>query len=632
METAKTEAEVADRQLSRDRLWSKPSLPAVRNTLSTMGTNMRWSPPKFFLGLLAIVFLGESIVMFILPLIFAQDVPVQIEAVTDATLLTILISPAVWIIIVRPLRTIALQLSEMNKRLNTEIAERVRADERLIRERDFSDTVVESLPGIFFLFDESGKFLRWNQNLERVTGYSGAELAEMNPLDFASEKEKELFAAAMAKVFTEGEDLLEANLVTRDGREIPYYFNGKRIESDGKLHMLGAGIDLTERKILEEQLRQSQKMEAVGQLAGGVAHDFNNLLTVITGYSDLILRGVQNNPARRKIEGIKRAGERAANLTRQLLAFSRQQVLQPKVLDLNTVVADMDKMLRRLLTEDINVRTLLAPQLGRVKADPGQIEQVIMNLVVNARDAMPYGGHLTIETANVELDETYADRHIPTQPGSYVMLAVSDNGTGMDTQTLSHVFEPFFTTKGAGKGTGLGLSTVYGIVKQSGGNVCVYSEPGHGTTFKIYLPSVEARPETEGITIESPTLLPGTECILLVEDEEVVRDLAQEVLEGCGYRVLPAAGAKEALSLCESGECNFDLLLTDVIMPQMSGRELTDKLSEIFPDMNVLYMSGYTNDVIVQRGVINEVMNFIQKPFTAYALAKKVREVLDKSI
>ena len=382
----------------------------------------------------------------------------------------------------------------------------------------------------------------------------------------------------------------------------------------------------------EEQLRQSQKMEAVGQLAGGIAHDFNNLLTAINGYSELSLRRLQaEDPLHRNIKEIKKAGERAASLTRQLLAFSRKQVLQPKVLALNSIISEVEKMLSRLIGEDIELRTVLEPQLGSIKADPGQIEQVLLNLAVNARDAMPHGGKLTIETGNVYLDGEYAKQHIAVNPGHYVMLAVSDSGTGMDEKTQARIFEPFFTTKEAGKGTGLGLSTVYGIVKQSGGNIWVYSEVGQGTSFKVYMPRVDEGAQEYKRSAEPEDVMQGTGVILLAEDEEMVRKLAREVLEMCGYKVLEAANGGAALLICERHQESIDLLITDVIMPEMGGRELATRLSQLRPEMKVLYMSGYTDNAIVHQGVLDEGANFIQKPFSPQTLASKIREVLGET-
>jgi two-component system cell cycle sensor histidine kinase/response regulator CckA len=412
------------------------------------------------------------------------------------------------------------------------------------------------------------------------------------------------------------------------GKEV--WFEGS-VSPMTKDSVIWIGRDITERKILEEQLRQSQKMEAIGQLAGGIAHDFNNLLTAITGYSDLTLRRLQaEDPLRSNIEEVKKAGERAASLTRQLLAFSRKQVLQPKVFDLNSVISELEKMLQRLIGEDIELRTVLGVEPGSVKADPGQIEQVIMNLVVNARDAMPYGGKLTIETKNIYLGEEYAHHRSAVDPGSYVMLAISDTGIGMDEKTQARIFEPFFTSKEAGKGTGLGLSTVYGIVKQSDGNIWVYSEVGRGTTFKVYLPRVDESVQEYKRGTEVEEDLQGTESILLAEDEDTVRRLARDVLEMYGYRVLEAPNGGAAFLICERHKEPIHLLVTDVIMPEMSGPELTDRLIRLRPEMKVLYMSGYTDNAIVHRGVLDEGTNFIQKPFTPNALARRVREVLDR--
>jgi two-component system cell cycle sensor histidine kinase/response regulator CckA len=378
-----------------------------------------------------------------------------------------------------------------------------------------------------------------------------------------------------------------------------------------------------------DQLRQSQKMEAIGQLAGGVAHDFNNLLTAISGYSELGLRRLtDNDPLRRNLEEIKKASTRATSLTRQLLSFSRTEMLQAKVIDLNAIVGDMDTMLRRLIGEDIDLITLLEPSSCQVKADPGQIDQVIMNLAVNARDAMPRGGKLTIETGRVHLDETYALAHLAVESGTYVMLAVSDTGAGMDEETKKHLFEPFFTTKELGKGTGLGLSTVYGIVNQSGGTIWVYSELGQGTTFKVYLPVVSEPVETE-IKTTAPESLQGRETVLLVEDEEMVRKLSREILEMNGYRVLSAANGEEACHVCDSYIGEIHLMITDVVMPQMSGRELAEHVVKQRPEILVLYMSGYTDDAIVRHGVLDDSMPFLQKPFTPDSFARKVRELLE---
>jgi two-component system cell cycle sensor histidine kinase/response regulator CckA len=390
--------------------------------------------------------------------------------------------------------------------------------------------------------------------------------------------------------------------------------------------------DVTERRKLEEQLRQSQKLESVGMLAGGIAHDFNNLLTVIAGYSQLTLRHLDKaDPLARNIEEIEKAAKRATVMTRQLLAFSRKQVLQPRVLDLNSIIAGIEKMLGRLVGEDMELRTAPGDGLGQVKADPGQIEQVILNLVVNARDAMPKGGKITIETANVYLDQEYTLRHIGVQPGWYAMVAVSDTGDGMDAEMQKHIFEPFFTTKEQGKGTGLGLSTVYGIVKQSGGNIWVYSEVGVGTSFKIYLPLVEAQVTEPDAHAERPESVAGTETILLAEDEEMVRNLARKCLKMHGYTVLEAANPEEALLICEQHEGPIHLVLTDVVMPRMSGTLLAEEVLKLRPDTRVLYMSGYTDQAIVHDGVLDGDIAFIGKPFTPDALVLKVVEVLQQN-
>ncbi len=386
----------------------------------------------------------------------------------------------------------------------------------------------------------------------------------------------------------------------------------------------------TESKSLQEQLLQSQKMEAIGRLAGGIAHDFNNMLTIILGLSEFLLKGFADGDKRREdVAEIGKAAERAASLTSQLLAFSRKQVIAPVVLDLSETVAGMDKMLRRVLGEDIAFATRLEPALGLCKADPGQVEQVILNLAVNARDAMPEGGKLTLETSNVVLDDAYTEGHIEVRPGPYVMMAVSDTGAGMDQETMDRIFEPFFTTKELGKGTGLGLSTVYGIVKQSGGHIRVYSEPGKGTSFKVYLPRIEEAGKEEARPAPVVESLQGSETVLLVEDDPQLKRLITRYLSRHGYDVITAGSGQEALKICASHPDPVHLLITDVVMPGMNGRELAEKLAASRPGIKVLYMSGYTDDHIVHHGVLDPGTHFIQKPFTATTLARKVREVLD---
>jgi signal transduction histidine kinase/TusA-related sulfurtransferase len=387
--------------------------------------------------------------------------------------------------------------------------------------------------------------------------------------------------------------------------------------------------EVTERNNLEEQFIQAQKMEAIGTLTGGIAHDFNNLLTTIIGNADMALMAAgKDDPLREDLEEIKAAGNRAAAMTRQLLAFSRKQVIQPCVLCLNEVVIGLEKMLGRLIGEDMNLKAIQESALWNVEADPGQMEQVIVNLVINARDAMPRGGNLTIETANVDLDEAYFNGHgVKKMPGSYVMLAISDTGIGMDEETRSRIFDPFFTTKEKGKGTGLGLSTVYGIVKQSEGYIWAYSEPGQGTTFKVCLPKVEK----DVVLVEKATIdtMEGSETVLVVEDDDSVRKMTRKILQRFGYEVLDARDGEEALKVIKEYEGPIQLMLTDVVMPGMSGRDLSDSMQALRPEVKVIYMSGYTDDAIGHHGVIDPGVNFIEKPFTPESIARKVREVLE---
>jgi PAS domain S-box-containing protein len=475
-----------------------------------------------------------------------------------------------------------------------------------------------------------GRILECNRAFARMLGYASAAEAMAHPEWWLHDHPgaHEEFWERLRKEGSIANH--EGQARRKDGTPVWVIQNVSLLsDEDGEETLLGTVFDVTERRRLEEQLLQSQKMEAVGRLAGGIAHDFNNLLTAIAGYSDLLLSELPANDARREsaVE-IREAGRRAAGLTQQLLAFSRRQVLEPRVLDLNAVIAGMEKMLRRVIGEDIELTTALDPDLWHTMADPGQIEQAIVNLAVNARDAMPRGGQLTLETGNVTLDDQFASTYATVQPGPHVMLAVSDTGIGMDAALQSRLFEPFFTTKERGKGTGLGLSTTYGIVKQSGGSIWVYSEPGVGTTFKIYLPRCE-EPLAESEAPPPPlTTRPGSETVLLVEDEAEVRRLVERLLRMQGYTVLSAPSPAEAISAARAAG-RIDLLVTDVIMPGMNGREMASVLAAERPRMRVLYMSGYTDAAIAQQGILEPGTAFLSKPFTPDVLARKVREVLD---
>jgi two-component system cell cycle sensor histidine kinase/response regulator CckA len=512
-----------------------------------------------------------------------------------------------------------------------DITERKLAEEALRQSEERYRLLFARNPQPMWVFDlETLSFLEVNEAAIHHYGYSREEFLTMTIKDIRPPEDVPNLLVNVSSITPEYEEAGIWKHSKKDGTLIDVEITAHELTFYGRPAQMVLAYDVTERKVLEEQLRQSQKLEAVGQLAGGVAHDFNNLLTVITGYSDLSLRRLdKDDPLRSNLEQIKKAGERAASLTRQLLAFSRKQVLQPKVLQLNDIVADVDKMLRRLIGEDIDVLTVLEPGLGQIKADPGQIEQVLLNLAVNARDAMPQGGKLTIETANVYLDNQYVRRHTAIQPGNYVMLAVSDTGCGIDVETQARMFEPFFTTKEQGKGTGLGLSTVYGIVKQSGGHLWVYSEVGKGTTFKIYLPRIDEVTEGDAARDTLVELPRGRETVLLTEDEKQVRQMIRMILEMSGYRVLEAADGDEALAIYKQYEGEIDLIMTDVVMPLMSGRELVQSLEILHPGIKVLYMSGYTDDAIVRHGLLDQEIVFLQKPFTPDVLLRKVREVLD---
>ena len=476
------------------------------------------------------------------------------------------------------------------------------------------------------------RIIEVNQSFLTLNGYQRDEvIGKTAPeLDLWADSEEERQFLERLKTKHSVRDQ-EIKVPSKDGNVRTYVISAEIINLRGEECVLAVTRDITEHRALEEQLRHAQRMESIGQLAGGVAHDFNNILTAILGYSQISIRrlGIQH-PVTQNIEQIQKAGTRAASLTRQLLAFSRRQMLQPELVDLNALVADMKNMAQRLIGEDITLTTILKSELGQIKADPGQIEQVILNLVINARDAMLNGGIITIETDDVKVDQSFSRSHPPMSLGHYVLLAISDNGVGMNAATQKRIFEPFFTTKEVGKGTGLGLSTVYGIVKQSDGFIWVHSQVGQGTTFKLYLPRVEEIEEPEAAsTTNQPELTTGHENILIVEDEDQVRDLAKEILEEMGYSVMTAADGAEGVRICQVFPSRFDLVIADVVMPMISGTELAQKVSKLQPQAKILYMSGYTSDSMVRHGVLEHEVFFLQKPFTPTSLTDKVREVLD---
>ncbi len=519
-------------------------------------------------------------------------------------------------------------IQEHAAKLETEIAERRRAEERF-------RMLVETAPTGIVIVDTKGRIVDVNARTLQMFGFERKELIGQpvetlvpEALRSTHEKHRDSYAAnPQARPMGEGMDFFARR---KDGTEFPVEISLGPLVTQGEILVSAAIADITVRRKMEDQLRVSQRVEAIGRLAGGVAHDFNNLLTVVLGCCDaLCVELAADHPALRKIQMVQKAGSSAADLTRQLLAFGRKQILQPRVIEPNEVVAGVEGMLRRLIGENIHLTVSLDPAVGCINADPGQIEQVLVNLAANARDAMPHGGRLTIEVANAELDETYKKQHPPAIPGPYVMFAVADTGCGMDRGTQSQIFDPFFTTKELGKGTGLGLATVYGVVKQSGGYIWVYSELGRGSVFKVYLPRVERGAPLRGHA--DPDGLPqrGSETILLAEDSESLRDMTREYMESLGYTIIEACSGEQALQRANEFDGAIHLLLTDVVMPGMSGRELANQIVSKFPGMKVLFTSGYTDDAIVQHGVLEPGVAFIQKPYRPRALARKIRELLD---
>jgi len=520
-----------------------------------------------------------------------------------------------------------------------DITERKEIEEALQESKEKYRCVVENAKeAIVVAQDGILKFV--NPRTLEITGYSESELLSLSFIEFIHPDDRSMVLENYKKRL-QGEKVPEVysfRMVTKEGKTRWLQISAVLISWDNRPASLNFLTDITEIKSAEEELKdkerqllQVQKMEAIGRLAGGVAHDFNNLLTAIIGYTDiLLLHPKLEQELKKYVEQIKNSSDRASSLIQQLLAFSRRQMMQAKTFDLNKLVANIDKMLRRLIGEDIELFTVFEKDLGLIKADPGQIEQVIMNLAVNARDAMPTGGKLIIETKNIKLDQAYFENRVNGQPELYIMLCVTDTGIGMDEETKRHIFEPFFTTKEVGRGTGLGLSTVYGIVKQSGGYIWVYSEPDKGTTFKCYFPRVDDAILEQESKQEKSLMQGGRETILLVEDEFIVRNLISNILKHYGYTVIESENGEKALEVrAQCSEQPVDMLITDVVMPGISGRVLADRLQSVYPEMKVLYISGYTDDAIVRHGVLDHGIPFLQKPFAPKDLAKKVREILD---
>jgi PAS domain S-box-containing protein len=513
------------------------------------------------------------------------------------------------------------------------ITERKHAEEELCRsEANFRSLVHDAPFGILKVTLE-GRILQANPALASMLGYaSEEEVCKLN-------MERDVFhdprqRQRLIEEQSEKEDFhnVEVQWKRKDGNVITALLNGRRVAGPDRAQTYFEEFaeDITQRRILERQLFQSQKMEAIGRLAGGIAHDFNNLLGVVLGHTEILEEAAgRDRRLQRSVEAIQSATQRATALTMQLLAFSRKQMVEPRILDLNVAVREIEKLLRRVIGEDIELMIRLQSGVGTMQIDPGQLDQILMNLVVNARDAMSNGGKLIVETSSVTLDDSYVGQHLGAAAGPFVSLSISDTGCGMDQETLSHIFEPFFTTKEKGKGTGLGLSTVYGIVKQCGGYIMAYSEPGRGTTFKVYFPHASGIPDSRRGSDRRAEVPGGKETVLLVEDETALRELTRGLLETAGYTVLEAANVEDAIHLADGAHCKIDLLLTDVVMPGMDGHELSRRLTSSSPSLKVLYMSGYTDDVIVHKGVLNRGTTLLQKPFGRAGLLGKVRQVLD---
>ncbi len=519
--------------------------------------------------------------------------------------------------------------------VSRDITDRKRFEAELSRVVMHLQVQIERMPLGYLLTDHNFRYTRWNPTAEQMFGFSEDEVLGKHPFELVIPKHRHAEAARAFEGMRSGKtetNSVKTN-VTKDGREIICeWHNTPLFNPDGSFSgLLSIAHDISVRRLLEEQLQQSQRIDAVGKLAGGIAHDFNNLLTIINGYASMILRSTpENEPNRKRLQAIKEAGERSAILTSQLLSFSRKQVLEPKVVNLNDVVQNADSMLSRIIGEDIDMSHSLSDDLALVKVDPARFEQVLMNLVINSRDAMPLGGKLTIETKNVTIDSEYARLHTDVRPGRYVVMTVSDTGHGIPDAVRRQIFEPYFTTKPSGKGTGLGLSVAYGNIKQSNGNIEVYSEPDVGTSFKVYLPAVNETNNEVVMVNESTEMPTGSEKILVVEDESGVRGLICATLVDLGYSIEEAATGEEALLKYGEMLTKPDLVITDVVMPGMGGRQLSEKLQDLTPGLPILFMSGYTDDAVVRHGILHEKVNFLQKPFAPTALAQKVRDVLDE--
>ena len=502
------------------------------------------------------------------------------------------------------------------------------AESELAKQQAFMKDIINSMPGILYIFDRDHNFLYWNRNFELATGCSAEELKSKKFTDFFLDKSLKIVHTGIEEVFSKDHAEREALLTSKKGNRTPYLFTGTKVTVQNREYIIGVGIDLVERKKLEAQLRQSHKMEAVGQLAGGVAHDFNNMLNVILGYTEVIMLDLPSeDPLYAKIEQIGKAATRSADLTKQLLGFSRNQVIEPKPICINELLVDIGQMISRLIGEDIDTDFHFGHNLWTVNLDPSQIDQLVMNLAINARDAMPDGGKLVVETNNETFDDTYCSEHPGFIRGEFVRISVSDDGTGMSKETLPHIFEPYYTTKELGKGTGLGLATVYGIIQQNNGFINVYSEPGEGTTFKLYIPRwAENTEKTEKLLEKSDISKIGT--ILLVEDDPLLLRLTGEFLEIGGHKVIPFSSSNDALQYCKRENTEIHLLLTDVIMPEINGKILSQRIKNIRPDIKTIFMSGYTANIVVHRGVLEEKMNFINKPFSMDKLLRMIQEVI----